>query len=463
MDMDTERTAWLAEHQPRFVDELAEFVAIPSVSSLPAHRADMTEAARWLARRLDQAGFEHIELLPTEGNPVVYGDWMHAPGQPVILIYGHYDVQPADPVELWESPPFQPAVRDGRLYGRGASDNKGNLLAAVVGLEALLACEGRLPVNIRFFLDGEEEIGSPCSLPLLARAGTRFACDICVNADGIQYGPDQPTILGSFRGMATLQIDVTGAHSDLHSGIYGGTLRNPLQALASLLASLHHADGTIAVPGFYDDVVPMTDAERVQLAQVPYDETQYLADLDVDAVFGEPGYTTNERAWRRPTLELNGMWGGFQGEGTKTVLPRSAHAKISCRLVADQNPDHILDCIATHAARHAPSGVRVKVIPGPGRARPYLLPSAHPGVQIMTDTYQKLYGKSPLHIGSGGTIPVTAAMLEHLGVYSLVFGFCTRDERIHAPNEFFRLSSFARAQQAYGLLMHRLAAADSLT
>lgn len=460
--MTMERTDYLTRNQARFLDELKELVALPSVSSLAAHRADMQATAQWLIRRLRQAGFENAEGLATETNPVVYGDWLHAPGQPTVLIYGHYDVQPADPADLWDSPPFAPTVRDGRLYGRGASDNKGNLLAALLGLEAMLACEGGLPVNVKFFLEGEEEIGSPHSLPLLARSQERFACDICVNTDGIQYRHNQPTILSSFRGMAALEIDVQGAASDLHSGIYGGTIQNPLHALAAIVASLHDARGAVAVPGFYDDVAPMSAEERAQLAQAPYDEAQYLRALGVDATFGEPGFSTNERAWRRPTLEVNGMGGGFQGEGAKTVLPSSAHAKISCRLVAHQDPERILELVAAHVRDASPPGARTTITPRAGRAQPYLLPATHPGVQIMAETYRELYGTEPIHIGSGGTIPVTAAMLEHLGVYSLVFGFCTRDEQIHAPNEFFRLDSFALAQRAIGVLLHRLAAVDAL-
>ncbi len=460
--MSVARSTYLTDNQPQYIDELMQFVAIPSVSALPAHREDIDAAAQWVAQRLVRMGMEHVELLPTAGTSVVYGDWLHAPGKPTILIYGHYDVQPADPVELWDSPPFAPEIRDDRLYGRGASDNKGNLLAALIGLEAMLACEGQLPVNIKFFLEGEEEIGSPYSLALLAQEQDRFASDICVNADGIQYGPDQPTILSSFRGMAACEIDVQGPKSDLHSGIYGGTIQNPLHALAAIIASLHDAQGRIAIAGFYDDVAPLAESDRALLAQAPYDETTYMQDLDVDAVFGEAGYSTNERAWRRPTLEVNGMWGGFQGDGAKTVLPSSAHAKISCRLVADQDPARILECIEHHVQRHAPPGVRVTVTPRTGMAFPYLLPLDHPGVRHMADTYRELYGKDPFYIGSGGTIPVTAAMLEHLGIYSLVFGFCTRDEQIHAPNEFFRLSSFARAQQAFGLLLHRLATAAGL-
>ncbi len=454
--------AYLEQHQPRFIADLQEFVSLPSISAQPEHAADIEAAAQWLSRRLGQAGFENVELVPTATYPVVYADWLHAADKPTILVYGHYDVQPADPVDLWDSPPFAPEVREGRLYGRGASDNKGNLLAALIGLEAMLQTEGGLPVNVKLFLEGEEEIGSPHSLPLLAQERERFACDLCVNADGIQYAPGQPTILYSFRGMATFQVDVQGAQSDLHSGIYGGTIANPLHALAAIVASFHHADGRIAIDGFHDSVAAISPEERSRLARAPYDETQYLAALGLDTVFGEPGYSTNERAWRRPTLEVNGMWGGFQGEGTKTVLPQAAHAKVSCRLVAHQDPQQILDAVHAHVQRVAPPGVRTTVTPGVGTADPYLLPLAHPGVKILAEAYRELYATDPIYIGSGGTIPVTAAMLDQLGVYSLVFGFCARDEQIHAPNEFFRLSSFALAQKAYGILLHRLATAASL-
>lgn len=460
--MREERNDFLAAGQEGFVKELCDFVAIPSVSALLDNRPHVDEAAQWLMRRLTRMGMEHVKLLPTQGTAVVYGDWLHAPDRPTVLIYGHYDVQPADPIELWDSPPFAPEVREGRLYGRGASDNKGNMLAALIGLEAILQTEGRLPVNIKLFLDGEEEIGSPFTLGLLEQEKALFASDICLNADGIQYGPENPTILSSFRGMAGCEIEVRGPDSDLHSGIYGGTIHNPLHALARIIASFHDAQGRIAVEGFYDDVVPVGDADRSLLSQVPFDETAYTRDLGVDAVFGEEGYSTNERAWRRPTLEINGMWGGFQGEGSKTILPSSAHAKVSCRLVAHQDPHVIQDRLVQHIERVAPPGVRVRVKRGTGKAFPYMIPLEHPGIQLMAETYRELYGKDPFYIGSGGTIPVTAAMLEHLGIYSLVFGFCTRDERIHAPNEFFRLSSFARAQKAFGLLLDRLGGARNL-
>ena len=456
------RQTYLQENQAMFVEALREFVSIPSVSSLPEHASDIETTAHWLSQRLQKVGFENVKLIPTTTHPVVYADWLHADGKPTVLVYGHYDVQPADPFDLWDSPPFSPEVRDGCLFGRGASDNKGNLLAALVGLEAMLQAEGGLPVNVKLFLEGEEEIGSPNSLPLLALEKERFASDICVNADGIQYAPGQPTILYSFRGMASFQLNVQGASSDLHSGIYGGTIANPLHALASIVASFHTAEGRIAVKGFYDSVADIDPDERSRLARAPYDEAQYLAALGLNSVFGEPGYTTNERAWRRPTLEVNGMWGGFQGHGTKTVLPNSAHAKVTCRLVAHQDPRQVQEAITAHVQQVAPPGVRTTVVPGAGLADPYLLPLSHPGVKILADSYQELYGRDPIYIGSGGTIPVTAAMLEELGVYSLVFGFCARDEQIHAPNEFFRLSSFALAQEAYGILFHKLATADSL-
>ena len=456
------RREYLRQNQSQFISDLKELVSFPSVSSLPEHAPDIEATAKWLVRRLEKVGLENVELVETAGGPVVYADWLHAEGKPSILVYGHYDVQPADPLDLWDSPPFQPEVRDGCLYGRGASDNKGNLLAALIGLEAMLQAEGALPVNVKLFLEGEEEVGSPNSLPLLAQEKERFACDICVNADGIQYAPGQPTILYSFRGLAAFQVDVQGADSDLHSGIYGGTVANPLHALAEIVASFHSPEGGISVDGFYDAVADIDAEERSRLARAPYNEAQYLSNLGLDAVFGEPGYSTNERAWRRPTLEVNGMWGGFLGEGTKTVLPNSAHAKITCRLVAHQDPNKVLQAITAHVEKVSPPGVKTTVTLGAGKADPYLLPLTHPGVQILADAYLELYETDPIYIGSGGTIPVTAAMLEELGVYSLVFGFCARDEQIHAPNEFFRLSSFETAQDAYGILFHRLAAADSL-
>jgi acetylornithine deacetylase/succinyl-diaminopimelate desuccinylase-like protein len=452
--------AHLTEQREQYLAELLEFLRIPSISSLPEHADDVRRAAAWTAARLTAAGIEGVRILETERHPVVYGEWLHAPGRPTILVYGHFDTQPVDPLELWESPPFAPEIRDGRIYARGASDDKGNMLVPILSAEALLRSGGSLPVNLKFFLEGEEEIGSP-DLPAFVREHRDLlACDMVASADSGQWSETEPALLVSLRGLCALQIDVFGARTDLHSGIYGGAVQNPIHALVRLLASLRGEDGRILVPGFYDDVLPLTPEDRERIARIPFDESAYKAQLGVDALYGEAGYTPYERVWARPTLEINGIWGGFQGEGTKTVLPNEAHAKITCRLVADQEPDRIASLVQAHleAAGAQVPGVRVRVSQLPGTARPYLLPADHPGNQAAGEVLEQVYGRPPYHIRVGGSVPVCELFQQHLGVYTVGFGFALDDEQFHAPNEFFRLNSFRRGQEAWCRLLQRLGA-----
>jgi acetylornithine deacetylase/succinyl-diaminopimelate desuccinylase-like protein len=302
---------------------------IPSISSLSENSGDVQRAGEWVAERLRTAGVENVEVLPTAGYPVVYGDWLHQPGKPTVLIYGHFDVQPVDPLNLWDHPPFEPVIQDGRIYARGATDDKGNMFVPILAVEALLKTSGKLPVNLKFFLEGQEEIGSPNIPPFLAEQRQRFACDLVVSADGGQWDENQPELLIASKGLLGAQIDVEGAKRDLHSGSYGGSIQNPIHALARLLDSMRSPDGKILIEGFYDTVVPLSEADRAAILAVPSDDEEMMTDLGVDALFGEPGYSTMERRWARPTLEINGIWGGFQGEGVKTVLPNAAHAKIT--------------------------------------------------------------------------------------------------------------------------------------
>ncbi len=322
--------AYLNENEDRFVEELLAFIRIPSVSALPEHAGDMQHVAEWVAARLQAAGVENTAVMPTEGHPAVYGDWLHAgEGKPTILLYGHMDVQPADPLDLWDSPPFEPVIKDDRIYARGASDDKGGMITPILAVEALLQTEGRLPVNVKFCFEGEEEIGSAHMDSFLAEHKEKFACDLVLTADGLLWDEDRPMLLLGLRGLCALDIHVKGPESDLHSGLHGGVLHNPIEALSRIVTSLRAPDGKIAVAGFYDDVVEMSDSVRAEIAGVPRDDEQYRRDLGIPEFFGEPGYTTRERNWIRPTLELNGIWGGFQGEGTKTVIPSEAHAKIT--------------------------------------------------------------------------------------------------------------------------------------
>jgi acetylornithine deacetylase/succinyl-diaminopimelate desuccinylase-like protein len=452
-------TAWknyLAANQDRYLKELLEFLSIPSISSLKEHKADVAKAAEWVAARLQAAGIENVQVLPTGGHPVVYGDWMHAPDKPTVLIYGHFDTQPVDPLELWTQPPFEPAVIEERVYARGASDDKGNMLAPILAVEALLSNESRLPVNVKCFFEGQEEIGSP-QLPEFISANRQLlACDLILSADGGQWDEDQPALMIGLRGLCNLQIDVRAARSDTHSGTFGGTIMNPIHALVRLIDTMHTPQGAIAVEGFYDAVRPLSETEQVQIAEIPFEEAAYKAELGVDALFGEPGYSTYERAWIRPTLEVNGIWGGFQGEGVKTVLPSSAHAKISCRLVPDQDPAQILKLLSTHIEKHTPPGVKVALDLNPSTADSYLIPFDHPGNQAAADVHKELFGKEPYYARMGGSIPVCGIFLKELGAYTVNFAFGLNDENVHGPDEFFRLKSFSRAQLAYGMLLEQL-------
>ncbi len=448
---------YLDREQDRFVAELIDFVRIPSVSAKPDNAADVRRAGEWVAARLTQAGLEHAEVLPTAGHPVVCADWLHAgPDKPTVLIYGHFDVQPAEPLELWTSPPFAPELRDGKLWGRGASDDKGGMFVPILALEALLKTSGRLPVNVKCFFEGQEEIGSPDLPPFVAANRARLEADMIFSADGLQWAPDTPQIVLALKGLVSLEITVSGARSDLHSGLHGGGIANPAMALAQLLASMKTADGKIAVAGFYDDVVPLSEDERAQIARVPYDEAAYLAETGAPAPFGEPGYTTRERLWARPTLDINGLTSGWQGAGTKTVLPARASAKITCRLVADQSPERIFELIRAHVAAHLPAGVTAEVVQLPGRADPLLVPGGHNATAVAAEILTEVYGKAPYRTRAGGSIPVMTTLFDVLGVHAVMFGFSHDDENLHAPDEFFRLDAFRLGQTAYCRLLERL-------
>ena len=454
--------SYLKEQQPKFLEELLEFLSIPSISSLPEHQKDMEEAAKWVRNRLKNAGLENLRTMLAGRHPLVYGEWLGAKGKPTVLIYGHFDTQPVDPLELWDSPPFEPVVKEGRVYARGASDDKGNMLAPILAIESLLKSEGKLPINVKVLFEGQEEIGSPQLPDLVREHKNLLACDLVISADGWQWSEDQPSLLLGLRGLCVLQVDVKGANTDLHSGSYGGTVQNPIHALVSSLATMRGADGKILVEGFYDDVQPLSQADREDIAAVPFDEAAYKAELGVAELFGEIGYSPLERIWARPTLEVNGIWGGFQGEGVKTVLPSEAHAKISCRLVANQKSQKIANLVKNHIEKHFPAGASVVVTLDKSAAEPYLMPTNHPANQAATNVLQNLYGKLPFYTRTGGSIPFCGLMLEILNVYTLNFAFGLEDEKFHAPNEFFRLSSFEKAQQAYVSLLKEFANTLSL-
>jgi acetylornithine deacetylase/succinyl-diaminopimelate desuccinylase-like protein len=442
----------LAALDARHDDDLAALVAflrIPSVSTDPRHDGDVRRAAAYLTEFLADAGLADAALLETPRHPVVTASWRGAPGAPTVLVYGHYDVQPPDPLAAWTSPPFEPTVRDGRLYARGASDDKAPVFVALTAIAAYLRATGALPVNVVLLLEGEEEIGSPSLPDLVVREAERFRADLVLSADGGMWRADHPTTMISSRGLVTLECTVRGAAKDLHSGRHGGGVANPLHALARLVASLHDDGGRVAVAGFYDDVRPIPEATRAALRALPFDDATYLAEVGAPATFGEAGYGTLERQWNRPTLEVNGLWGGYTGEGSKTVLPSVAHAKLSCRLVADQDPAAVRDAVVRHLHAHLPPGVTLEVAPPGAAARAYRLPDGHPGLATAIASLRAVYGVAPWVVGMGGTLPIVETFQRELDMDTVFFSFAVGDEDIHAPNEFFRLARFAEGRRAW--------------
>ena len=435
---------------------LYDLIRIPSVSTDPAAAADVRRAAEYLAAQLRAAGPFAVEIHATPRHPVVTAAWHGAPGAPTVLIYGHYDVQPPDPLERWTTPPFEPHERDGRVYARGASDDKSPLFIPINVAAAYFRSEGRLPVNLIFLYEGEEEIGSPSLEPFVEAERERLACDLVISADGGMWRADHPSTMVSTRGMLKLEFSLTGPAKDLHSGRHGGGIANPLHALARLVASLHDNEGRVAVAGFYDDVEPIPANWRASAAELPFRDADYLAEVGAIGTFGEPGYSTLERQWYRPTLEVNGMWGGYQGAGSKTVLPSEAHAKITCRLVAGQDPERVGQAIERHLERHTPPGVRLAIAPGSEGSRAYRLPADHPGLRAVVEALHAEYQREPWVIGMGGSVPICEAFQRQLGTDTVFFSFAVGDEDIHAPNEFFRLPRFGEGRRAWADLLSRL-------
>ncbi len=456
-DMDDVVT-YLEAGRERFLAELGDFLRIPSISSASAHRDDVRRCAEFTAAHLRRIGFTRAEVLPTtpDGHPVVYGEWLGAPGAPTALVYGHYDVQPVDPLDLWETPPFEPTVRDGLLFARGAVDDKGQVYMHFAAAEAYLALRGRLPVNLKVLIEGEEEIGSPHLDAFVESHHDLLAADVGVISDTPMYDADHPSLCYGLRGLTYLQVEVEGPSGDLHSGSWGGIVANPALALATILAQLKDADGRVLVPGFYDAVRPLGADERRALAALPFDAARAAADLGVPALVGEPDYTPVERLWARPTLEVNGIWGGFSGEGAKTIIPARAGAKLSCRLVPDQDPDAIADLVAAHLMRLAPPGVRVRVQKLHG-GRPVLTPLEHPALQAAARAVARGFGKEPVFIREGGSIPFVATLVEQLRLPAILLGAGLPDEHTHAPNEFFHLENFYRGMHAVAYLWDELA------
>jgi acetylornithine deacetylase/succinyl-diaminopimelate desuccinylase-like protein len=441
--------AHLRANHDRIFSKLVEFASIPSVSTDPAHAADIDRAARWVATELAAAGPLTVRTLLTAGNPVVYGEWLDAPGRPTVLVYGHYDVQPPDPLEKWHSPPWTPTVRDGRLYARGVSDDKGPMLIPIAVAEAFFATAGGLPVNVKFMFEGEEEIGSRHLNAFVERHKDLLAADVVVSADGAMWRIDEPSLTVASRGLCGLELTLTAASKDLHSGRHGGGVANPLHGMATLIASLHESDGRVAVAGFYDAVRELSPDERAALAALPYDERAYLAQVGAPSAFGEPGYTTLERQWTRPTLEVNGMWGGYQGPGQKTVIPSEAHAKITCRLVPDQDPAEVAARVRQHLETHVPLGTLLSVSSADHGSRAAHIRNDHFALKAADAALQATYGVRPLVVRMGGTVPISEVFQRHMGLDTVFFSFSTADEDFHAPNEFFRVHRLHEGLEAW--------------
>jgi len=432
---------WLAEHADERLESYKAFLRIPSVSTLPEHAADCARTADWIADDLRRCGFEHVSVERTPGHPIVYGDWLHAPGALTVLVYCHYDVQPVDPLELWETPPFEPAVVDGRMVGRGASDDKGQLHMHLRAAEAFLKTRGVLPINLKVVFEGEEESSSAHLDAWLEANRERVRADVAVISDTAMFEGEIPAITIGLRGMMYAQIDVVGTAVDLHSGGFGGVVQNPANALATIVASLKDAEGRVTIPGFYDEVRELTDDDRARFAELPFDEEAHRAHLGVPALFGEPGFSVLERRGARPTLDVNGLWSGFQGEGSKTIIPAHAHAKVSCRLVPAQDPDRIYELLTAHVERIAPPGVTTTV-QYLGGGRPSHTPVDHPVTQAAARALEATFGRAPVFVREGGSIPVCASFEETLGEPVVLLGFAPSDGHAHAPNEFMDLGSY---------------------
>ena len=441
--------AHLRANRDRILSKLVEFASIPSVSTDPAHAADIDRAARWVAAEVAAAGPFTVRTLPTAGNPVVYGEWLGAPGKPTVLVYGHYDVQPPDPLEKWHSPPWTPTVRDGRLYARGVSDDKGPMLIPIAVAEAFFATAGCLPVNMKFMFEGEEEIGSRHLDAFVQQHKELLAADVVVSADGAMWRIDEPSLTVGSRGLCGLELTLTAASKDLHSGRHGGGVANPLHAMAELIASLHEPSGRVAVAGFYDEVRELSSDERAALTALPYDERAYLAQVGASSAFGEPGYTTLERQWTRPTLEVNGMWGGYQGPGQKTVIPSEAHAKITCRLVSDQDPDEVAARVRRHLEAHVPPGTRLSLSLADHGSFAAHIRRDHFALKAADAALLATYGVRPLVVRMGGTVPIAELFQRHMGLDTVFFSFSTADEDFHAPNEFFRVHRLHEGLEAW--------------
>src|SRR3989440_3603322 len=428
-------------NRDRYLEELKALLAIPSISALPQHAADVSRCAEWCVAEMGRIGLQNVRLIPTPGNPVVYGDWMNAAGAPTILFYGHYDVQPVDPLNLWDSPPFEATIRDGEIYARGSADDKGQVFMHFKAVEAHLKQTGKLPVNIKFILEGEEEVGSINLDEFVREHKHDLKADVVVISDSPMFDRGIPSICYGLRGLVYFQIDLRGTKSDLHSGSFGGAVANPAFVLSNVLAQMKDRSGRVKIPGFYDAVRELREEERKAWASLPFNERKYKKDFGIPKVAGETGYTTLERTWARPTFEVNGLLSGFTGEGVKTVLPAVAMAKVSMRLVPNQHPDKIAELFEAYVKDIAPATVELKITRMHG-GKPWMTAYDNPYVQAAGRAIEKGFGQKPVFTREGGSIPVVSTFQEELGLPSVLFGVGLPDENAHAPNEKLDVANF---------------------
>jgi acetylornithine deacetylase/succinyl-diaminopimelate desuccinylase-like protein len=440
---------YLEQHKDRFLAELIELLRIPSVSADSKFKNDVRRAAGYIQQKLLAAGADSAEICETAGHPIVYGEKLTDPSRPTVLVYGHYDVQPADPVELWTSPPFEPVIKDGKIYARGASDDKGQMYMHIKALETMLA-GGDLPCNVKFMIEGEEEVGSDNLATFIKNNKEKLKADVILISDTSIISNEVPSVTSGLRGLSYVEVEVTGPNRDLHSGTYGGAVANPINILCQMIASMKDENNHITIPGFYDDVVELSAEERAEMAKAPFDQQAYNRSLGIADVHGEKGYTTNERTSIRPTLDVNGIWGGYTGEGSKTVIPSKAFAKISMRLVPNQSPDKITQLFARHFAAIAPKSVQVQVRPHHG-GEPVVTPVDSVAFQAASRAFEEAWGKAPIPKREGGSIPIVALFERELGLKSVLMGFGLDSDSIHSPNEHYGLFNFFKGIETIAL------------
>jgi acetylornithine deacetylase/succinyl-diaminopimelate desuccinylase-like protein len=446
---------YINQNKERFLGELIDLLKIPSVSADSKFKGDVRKAAEFVAQNLEQSGADAVEICETAGHPIVYGQKIIDPAKPTVLVYGHYDVQPADPYELWDSPPFEPVIKNEKIYARGSADDKGQFFMHIKAFETMMATNS-LPCNVKFMIEGEEEVGSSNLEKFVKTNKERLKADVILISDTAMIANDTPSIDTGLRGLAYLEVEITGPNRDLHSGVYGGAVANPINMLAKMIASLHDEDGRITIPTFYDDVAELSPQNREAMAQIPFSLEAYQQDLNIDSVRGEKGYSTIERASIRPTLDVNGIWGGYIGEGAKTVLPSKAHAKISMRLVPNQTSEKITELFTQHFERIAPAGVRVKVTPHHG-GEPYVTPTESIAYKAAERALEESFGQKPIPTRGGGSIPIVALFERELGLKTVLMGFGLDSDAIHSPNEHYGLFNFYKGIETIPLFFKHFA------